>query len=298
MSRRIVVTGASSFLGAHLVRALARAGHEVVAVVHRTPLQLVGNPSRVVSIDLAAPGAGTALADLDPACVVHLAMKLADPAANDAMLDAVLEAARLAASTVIHASTTQVGWAKPSAYGLGRQREEARVAASGLPHVILRPCAPYGPRLPDHRPAHVESFHRLADVVRRGLLVPVIGDGSALRQPVHVDDWNDVIVRFAGRDRLPDRAFDVGGPRAWPVRALIDKMALAAGTAVRVVAIPVPVAAFAARFVAGMPPDVVRAFPNDDVADPADVAAELGKDRWIRFEQGAHDLFGVPWRDA
>ena len=298
MTRRVVVTGASSFLGAHLVRALERAGHDVVAVVNRTPLKLTASPSRVVAMDLAAPGAGTALAGLDPACVVHLAMKLSDPAANDRMLGAVLEGARLAAATVVHASTTQVGWAQPSAYGLGRKREEEVVAAAGLPFVILRPCAPYGPRLPDHAPGHTESFHRLAEVVRRGLLVPVIGDGSALRQPVHVDDWNGVIAGFVARDRLPGRAFDVGGPRAWPVRALIDKMALAAGTAVRVVGIPVPLAAFAARFLQGLPPDVVRAFPNDDVADPADVAAELGKADWIRFEQGAHDLFGVPWRNA
>lgn len=287
---RVVVTGASSFLGAHLVRHLTAVGHDVVGIVNRTPLA----GARTVALDLTQPGAGTTLAGLDPGRIVHLAMKVGDPIANDAMLAAVIEATRLAGAGLIHASTTQVHWAKPSAYGLGRRAEEATIAGSGVSHVILRPCAPYGPRLPDHQPRHVESFHRLADAVRRGVVVPVIGDGQALRQPVHTRDWSDVIARFVDRP-LPDAAFDVGGPRPMTVDAIIDKLALACGTRPFVVHVPVAAAAFAARWVDGLPPDVVRAFPNDDTADPAAVAAATGKTDWVRFDDGAAELFGG-WR--
>jgi nucleoside-diphosphate-sugar epimerase len=69
--RRIVVTGASGFVGHHAAAVLARAGHEVVAL-GRNPLPLA--QVRWQPCDLLAPGAAEAiLRDLRPDLFLHLA---------------------------------------------------------------------------------------------------------------------------------------------------------------------------------------------------------------------------------
>jgi nucleoside-diphosphate-sugar epimerase len=288
---RVLVTGASSFLGAHLVRWLAenRPGWDVVAVVNRTGLSLQGVRPTVVRSDLTDPAAAAALAEHRPDAVVHQACKVADPDVNRAMLATVLDLSRMTGARLVHCSTTQVSWQRKNAYARGRAEEEATVASSGVNHVILRPCAPYGPKLPDHTPAHRESFHLLADLVKTWPAVPMIG-GAQLRQPVHVRDWSDVIARFLDRERLPDAAFDVGGPMAMPFEAIVDRLSLQLGRRVRPIKVPVRLAKVGALFVPGFTPDLMDTFTCDDAVDLGPLVAELGKTDWIRFEDGARDL--------
>lgn len=286
----VLVTGASSFLGAWLVDELARQGRDVRAVVNQTPL---GLPVTVIQQDLAAPGAVEALAAHGPSHVVHLACKLGDPAANDTMLSTVLAVCRATGAGLVHASTTQVSWARQNAYARGRAAEEARVAGSGVPYAIVRPCAPYGPPHPQHEPRHRETFARLAEAVLRWPVVPIVGRGAQLRQPVHVRDWNDVIARLLDRP-LPGLALDVGGPEAYPFRRIVDLLAIQLGRRVRVVSVPQRLVHLAAPL-AGLSRDQVSTFDCDDTVALGPVEAATGKTRWIRFADGARDL-APRWR--
>jgi nucleoside-diphosphate-sugar epimerase len=291
----LLLTGASSFLGAHLVRYLRmrRPDVPIVAVVHRTPLAAAR--ARVVHHDLRA-GAG-ALVAFAPRVVVHLACQVtgADPAAaNLAMLRAVLDLCSRTGAQLIHASTTQVGWDRHNAYARGRIEEERRVAASGVPYVILRPCAPYGPRLEGHVPRHPESFHRLADWVGRWSIVPMIGRRDPLRQPVHVEDWNDVIARFVELPGLPRRCFDVGGPEPLSFRDIVAYIAGYLGREARVLPIPLPVARWGARVTDGLTPDLVSTFACDDTVDIGPISRQTNKPTFRRFEHGVADL----WRSS
>lgn len=283
----IVVTGASSFVGAHTVRALGAMG-----VVHQTPLA----GASTISLDLCLPEAADRLQELNPRVIVHLACKVRDPAANDAMLASVLAACRRSNAILVHCSTTQVHWSRLNGYARGRAAEEAAVERSGVPYVILRPCAPYGPRLPDHTPRHVETFQRLADAVVRWPFVPIPGSGRQLRQPVHVTDFADVVGRCAAfPDSVRNRTFDVGGPRAMSMLALVDKLALAAGRKIRPVPIPIPAMKLASRWVGGLDPDLVSTLDCDDEVDIAPISAAIGKHDWVRFEVGARDLVAPGW---
>ena len=289
----ILVTGASSFLGAHLVRHLARDRRwPVIAVVNKTPLHLHRVDVQVVQADLTEPWTHPRR---PLSAVVHMAMKVADPAANDAMLNTVLQLCRSSGARLLHGSTTQVTWDRRNAYADGRAREEQAIADSGLPHVILRPCAPYGPALPDHQPHHVESFHRLSDWVRRWPVVPVIGTGAQLRQPIHTRDWSDVVARFIEREEMPNRAYDCGGPVAYPFIRLVELMGQVLGRRVRTVKLPVRLFSVASVFVDGLNPDLMSTFTCDDVVDLQPLRTDLGKREWVRFEDGAYDLFS-PWR--
>jgi NADH dehydrogenase len=258
---RLFVTGASSFVGAHFCSLASREGFVVHGLHRRTPLLLRGVVSVRGDVTDTAPSPGTEV-------VVHLATKVM---ANDAreqnrrMLDAVLSWGL----PVVYASSTVVHWPRQNEYARSRVEDEARVRNSGLPFLIVRPCAPYGPRHREHQPAHKESFHTLSRMCRKLPFVPVMGQGDYRRQPVHVDDFNGAILRLV-RAGAFGGAYDAGGPVPMTLREIV-----AALGGKRVVPIPGALLRLAGPL-AGLHRDVVSTFDTDDVVDPAPLAATSG----------------------
>ncbi len=264
---RIFVTGASSFVGAHFCRVATAAGHDVTALWRSTSLSLPGVRAVQGDVVRTSPPAGCEL-------VVHLAAKvMADDARvqNRAMLDAVLGWGL----PLVYASSTVVHWPVTLAYADSRIEDEARVRASGLPWIIVRPCAPYGPRLRAHAPAHRESFHQLAEWVRTLPVVPVVGSGLYRRQPVHVEDFATAILGLVGRGAWR-RPFDAGGPDPLTLRAIIRALGRAVGRRPLIASVPLGLAVRAARVLPGFRPDLVATFATDDVVDPTGLAQASG----------------------
>lgn len=268
---RVLVTGASSFVGAHFCR-VAAARHLVLASHHRTPLGLAGVVP--VRCDLRHPLAVERLRALCPDVVVHLAAKAKgeDVAAlNRRLLDVVLEVG----APVVYASSTMVHWPVQTAYAAARREDEARVQASGLPWAVVRPCAPYGPRLKEHRPGRDESFLMLARWARWSPVVPIPGDGTVRRQPVHVEDFAEAILALV-EDGLPGRAFDAAGPQPLSLDALVDALAALHGRRVARLHLPGTLFAAAARLHPDLDPALLAVLTTDDVADPGPLAEATG----------------------
>ncbi|MCP4808442.1 MAG: NAD(P)-dependent oxidoreductase [Proteobacteria bacterium] len=275
---RIVVTGGSSFVGAWFCH-LAAVDHDVLAVYNRTPVSIPGTTS--VHCDLGTPGAGAKLRELGADAVVHLACKVKGTGngrqetdstrLNKRMMDAVLEAGL----PTVYASSTCVHWPGESGYKRGRVADELRLRDSGLPFAIVRPCAPYGPYLPRHRPSHKESFHTLAEMVRKSPLVPVIGNGQYTRQPVHVDDFNGSILRLLEKG-LPGAAFDSGGEDVLTMDEIVRVIAKAAGKRRRPLHVPKRAILFVSRFSKDFEPDLLDTADTPDTADPRPLAEATG----------------------
>jgi nucleoside-diphosphate-sugar epimerase len=281
---RLIITGGSSFVGAWTCLRAARA-HTVFALHHGTPLALPGlSPIRA---DLRRARDVRRLADLGADAVLHLAAKVKGPGAPDtnrSMMDAVLS---LGLPTV-YLSTTVVHWEQPTPYGRSRREDEARLVASGLPHAILRPSAPYGPRLIGHQPGHTESFHTLGDFVRRGV-VPIIGDGRYRRQPVHVDDLADAALSLLSRG-LAGQALDIGGGDALRFVDLVDVLAESWGRGVLKVRLPKRLFVWAAARSRDFDPALIDAVDADEVVDNAPLVAATGVHP-RPFARGAADVF-------
>lgn len=281
---KLFVTGASSFVGAHFCRLAAERGHVVRGLWRSTALALPGVEGVRGDVLERAPPADTDV-------VVHLAAKVmaADSRAqNRRMMDAVLSWGL----PVAYGSSTVVHWPRTSAYADARLEDEARLMASGRPWLVLRPCAPYGPRLRHHTPAHRESFHQLAGWVRRLPALPLVGLGRYRRQPVHVDDFNGALLALLERGRW-GRAFDAGAPAPLTMRRLLRVLGEAAGHHPLVLPVPGRLAGLGARLVPGFDPELVRTFATDDVVDAAPLAAASGLSP-RPFEQGAACLYGDP----
>jgi NADH dehydrogenase len=291
---RLLVTGASSFLGAHFCRLAARQ-HEIAAVHFATPLRINGvTPLRA---DLRSSRDLRRLDDLDADAVVHIACKIkatpregetAGEAAfreNQAMMGTVLALGR----PVLYASSTVVHWEQDTPYGRSRREDERRLRDSGLPWAVLRPSAPYARALVNHRPGHRESFHTLAALVRRAPAVPIIGDGRYRRQPLHIDDFTQAALALLQRG-LPRRAFDAGGLEALTFNDIVDTIGSAIGRR-RVMKLHLPKALFVqlARIAPDFEPDLISAVDEDEVADPAALMEATGL-RFRSFPEGVRDL--------
>jgi nucleoside-diphosphate-sugar epimerase len=281
---RILITGASSFVGAHFAR-MAAIEHDVLGLFHQTQLAL--NGVTPIRCDLRHPAAAERLRELNPDVVVHLACKVMGPTAatvSEKMMDVVLDLEK----PVLYASSTMVHWPVDVAYAVARREDEARLVASGLDHAILRPCAPYGPRLRAHTPRHTESFHTLADLVRRSPIVPIPGDGEYRRQPIHVEDFCRAGLALI-EGGLKGQALDAGGADALSMNELVRQLADALGKSPRIVHLPAMLNAFIGRFRKELDPELLEVFDTDDVADPAALTASTGVVP-RSFAEGAVDL--------
>jgi dihydroflavonol-4-reductase len=198
-----LVTGASGFIGSHLVGALKTSGWDVRAYVHKTPL-LKMNGVAVVTGDIRDSATlATAMAGVD--VVFHLAAAVGsvvtDPHAfrevNVGGTEAVLAAARRAnVGRVVHFSSIGVLGAVKAGDIAGEdyppaprtlydhtkfeaERAALQAAASGLDIVIIRPGWTYGPG--DRR-----TFKFIRAVCLRKFAF--IAGAPGRQTPVYIDD--------------------------------------------------------------------------------------------------------------
>ena len=212
---RVLVTGASGFVGHAACRELAARGHEVLALVRRPGSEPEGTTA--VIGDLTAPAhLSASLARHSPGCVLHLAAEIAaqrDPEkiheVNVEGTRRLIEAAEAAGvKRFVFASTVVTGEAdgrvlredEPlpvhTAYGRSKQEGERMVQESGMQGVVVRPGHVYGPG-----GWYAEEFVRRLQQPGR---FAVIGRGDNLWDVVHVDD---VAVALANAvERAPDGA--------------------------------------------------------------------------------------------
>ena len=207
----ILVTGASGFVGGHVVRALVQAGERVRALVRdaRGATRLDGIECEVVRGDM-TDAASLRAAVEGCTAVVHLVAILAGrPADFERVMTAgtasLLEAANDAALgrfVQISALGTSELTKDTVPYYRAKWAMEEAVRASGLSNAILRPSFVFagdGGALP--------QFARIA---RLAPLTPVIGSGTQRLQPIWADDLARAVVLAVRDDR--NLLVELGGP--------------------------------------------------------------------------------------
>ena len=252
-SMRILVTGASGFIGQVVCAELNGRGHEVLALVRRPGSEPAGTTA--LAGDLTGRGLEDAVVEAAPECVVHLAAEIAT-ARDESRIAAVnvrgtgrlLEACQALgdgttsgmAPRFVFASTVVTGDARgevltedaplpvETPYGHSKQQGERLVRDSGLPFVIVRPSHVYGAggwyakeivarlRMPG-RLAVVGRGTNLWDVVRVEDVATALADAAERAAPgttYHVVD--DEPLTYYDFLALTAQAMGVGRPRRIP----------------------------------------------------------------------------------
>lgn len=249
---KALVTGATGFVGGHLVEALLQRGHEVT-VLARSPAKaasLVNSGVRVFrgdlhdirALDLAVDGQ-----DL----VYHVAGLVAarDEAEflrgnRDGTLNIVAAAERRKTSRFVLVSSLAA--AGPSlkgepltgrepprpvtAYGRSKLAAEQVVTASSLRWSIVRPPLVYGPR-----DREVLKVFRLA----RLRIAPVFGDGAQELSAVHAVDLAEALVAVGMSPTTPGGIYTACHPEVFTSAQLGRAIAATMGHSVTTIRIPV-----------------------------------------------------------
>lgn len=241
---RVLVTGATGFIGSRLVPLLVEQGHAVVVVRREASHVERTDGVETVVADLTEPGAADAFPRRIDA-IVHLAQanvaRAAAPeldAVNVRGTAAVLEYARRAgAASFVFASSGSVygGAARPlresdparpaDAYARSKLTAEGLVedCAEAFATTILRLFVPYGPGQRGRR-----LVPELVARVRESRPVTLRDGGRPRLSPIHVDHVVDVLAK--GTSATEASLVNVAGEETLSIRDMAETIARVLGT--------------------------------------------------------------------
>jgi nucleoside-diphosphate-sugar epimerase len=240
---KIAVTGATGFVGSHLIDRLVADGHEPIALARRSSdIRVLSSKNiQVVMGDVTDPEAVKRVVS-ECSVVINLARAKAHgqrpqhevTSVNvDGARNVAREAGRVGAD-LIHASSTAVYGSRivdipvnetsplnpDSMYANSKLDGESAVTAENDTAIILRISAVLGPRC--------MSWLELFRSARNGTL-RIVGDGSNVHHPVDVADVVDAIMLCIKRPGSTG-IFNIAGPAPISMRDMVSLMQKATGS--------------------------------------------------------------------
>lgn len=221
---KILLTGASGFIGSHLLRELILRGHTVCACV-RNPAaaeQRFPGPEYVrcdFSNDINTESWQERLNDID---VVINAVGIIRETGNqrfDALhRDAPIALFRAAADSgirrIIQISALGADDSAKSHYHLSKRAADDFLSGLPLEWVILRPSIVYGPGAKS-----MALFRALSALP----LTPLVADGQQPVQPIHIDDLVEAVIQSLESKKIVHRRIDLVGPQPVTMRDLLQQ---------------------------------------------------------------------------
>src|SRR5882672_12351865 len=244
---QIFLTGATGFVGKHMLKRLLGEGHAVRALLRIPPgekARLVqgfrreGDFRYVQGDVVSGIGLDAAMKGCD--VVLHLVGIIVEKGKNT--FDAVhhigtrnvVEAAkRNGIKRFIQMSALGVRKDGVAAYQTSKWKGEEEVRRSGTPYCILRPSVIFGPG--DGFVTQMIQAMRQAPLFR-----PVPGDGKPKYRPIFIDDVTACFVRALTAEAATNQTVDLGGADELTLNEVLAEIARCAGVRKPAVHIPLP----------------------------------------------------------
>lgn len=239
---KILVLGASGFIGSRLADALATRGHEVLRGVRRPrgPRDLATDFARDRDERVWVPRLAGVDAVVNAVGILREASGSTFAALHEEGPRAVFQAAVTAGvGKVVQVSALGADDGARSRYHVSKRNADRMLASLPLRWVIVQPSLVFGTG-----GASATLFSRLAALP----VVPLPGRGEQRVQPIHVDDLVAVLAGVLEGAACDGQRIDAVGPRPLTLREWLGviRQQLEMGSA-RFVAVPMPLVRFAAR---------------------------------------------------
>lgn len=277
----ILVTGGAGVMGRRLVRGLVEQGNRV-RVLDRPGTRLDGEDAELHHGDVTDPATLEGIFE-GVETVFHLAAVLIahDPRVfeqvNVGGTRNVLAAATAAgAKHFIFVSSASVMYPRTTAYSRSKRECERMVREQSAMHwTIIRPTLAYN----EHGG---EEFRMFLDYLRKYPVVPFIGRGEALKNPVHVDDLMRGFLAVVNNPVAYGKSYNFSGGEDISIWDLAHLMLKHQGLSKPFVPLPVSLCTSAARVLEGRmarPPltwNVIAGITQDANLDNSDARRDLG----------------------
>jgi NADH dehydrogenase len=256
-SPAIAVLGGSGFIGSYLVLDLLQMGNRLNLLVNQTNPDLV-SPTGRIRMFRGSIEDEKALIECFAGCdtVYHLVGLIAETRTKtfqktvaEGTGHVVAAARRTGIKKIIYLSALGADPGAGSKYYRTKFEAEQQVTESGLDYTIFRPSIVYG--LQD------KFINKLAMMIRRSPMVPVIGDGRYRLQPIYVEELCAVMARAAREEFTSRRLYEIGGAEPLTYLEILDIIKRILKK--RRVTIHIPV--FLARWTAGLLETVLKPAP-------------------------------------
>lgn len=243
---KVFVTGATGFVGHHLLHRLKEEGHQIAALVRKGSENKLPftDGVKIVQGGLHDSGAWKEnLSGMD--AVIHLVGVIREFPAQGITFEKihfegtrtmVRAAASMGVKKFIHMSANGAAENGASAYQTTKWRAERELIASGLEWTIFRPSVIFGG--PHGR---MEFTSELAKPVRMAPVMPLFGGGRYKLEPVAVEDVARCFCASLTNPQARNRIFHLGGGVAVSFQEVIQIIGTAIGKrSVSTVNVPFP----------------------------------------------------------
>lgn len=274
---RIAILGGSGFIGRYVVKRLAERG-DVVAVGGRNAaaakfLKLKGDVGQVALINVSISDENLLRAFVaNSDAVVNLVGILHEGGSQRFEAIHHIGPARLARiareagiERFIQMSAIGADPRSTSAYARTKAAGEAAARDAFPAATILRPSVVFGPE--------DQFFNRFAAIATVSPVLPLIGGGETLFQPVYVGDVAEAVVRCIDDPATAGRTYELGGPKVYSMRALMELLLEEIRRKRLLISVPFGIAAIQARLFSLLPappltPDQVEMLKYDNIVSP------------------------------
>jgi uncharacterized protein YbjT (DUF2867 family) len=225
----ILITGATGYIGRHLVARLIAQEERLRCLVRNNEKAATMFPSGKVEF---AQGDTTSITSLGATMqgidtIVHAAFITADhkqsagnhyEATNvQGTANLVKTAKNAGVKRIIEISGLGTKPDRPGSYMQGRYIAEKMVKESGLDWTIIQPSVLFGKEAP--------FIKGLTDLINSAPVVPLIGDGKIMFQPIYVEDVVTVILKtLEDPQHTTNKTFTIGGPAYYSFTQIIDEL--------------------------------------------------------------------------
>src|SRR5216684_6802662 len=227
----ILITGATGYIGRHLVARLVAQGERprcLVRDISRAKRILPADKVELVEGATTSPDSlGAAVQGVDT--IIHAAFLTADRKQStgneyektnvQGTANLIKVAKKAGVKRIIEISGLGTKPDKPGSYMQGRYLAEKMLKESGLDWTIIQPSVLFGKNAP--------FIKGLTNLIRTSPVVTLIGGGKTMFQPVFVEDVVTVIIKVlqdpTGTNR---KTYTIGGPAYYSFTQVIDALLL------------------------------------------------------------------------
>ena len=232
MKASVVITGASSQVGYFLLPRVADLGYSVIA--QSRSKQTFAAPQLSWRItDVAAPGALAALLQNAQVWINLAPLHIVTPQLHQLENDNLARIIAFSSTSVFTRANSTATADRALAVQLAQDEATFRTWCEqrGIAWTLLRPTMIYG----CGRDKNVALITKL---VKRIGVVPIVGDGAALRQPVHAADLAEACIAAMTTPQTYNAIYNLAGGEMLSIEAMVRRVFESCGKKPRILRLP------------------------------------------------------------